>query len=306
MSKKPEDLVRDDPATAVSGVAVERVFGRPKAGLSHVLGDKPAYPPWPHSVCLPEGLARGAPPPFDPPLNSAPAAFSIQSEGPPVDRRMFSRRWPITAGRGPSASRLSPRSDRRAAWSAVAPLRRRSPRPPARTLSVPPAGVESLPQPGRKQGRSQRLEHLTFSGARAHACRDGGPARRWLSRMGSLRSRPPAPARHRDPCGCGTTATTPETCVIGDVSHPGAFLVHNDPDVDVQPWIGNGHIHGRSNSACGEADRTPYRMAVDPSLTDAWIGAVPTSRRSGGGRLGSRPSPRPQRRPCRGCHSRCA
>ena len=157
VSKKPEDLVRDDPATAVSGVAVERVLGRPKAGLSHVMGDKPAYPPWPHSVCLPEGLARGAPPPFDPPLNSAPAAFSVQSEGPPVDRRMFSRRWPITAGRGPSASRLSPRSDRRAAWSAVAPLRRRSPRPPARTLSVPPARVESLPQPGRKQGRPNGL-----------------------------------------------------------------------------------------------------------------------------------------------------
>ena len=27
---------------------------------------KLAYPPWPHSVCLPVGLARGAPLPFDP------------------------------------------------------------------------------------------------------------------------------------------------------------------------------------------------------------------------------------------------
>jgi len=42
--REAEQLARDGPATAVSGVAVERFFGRPKAGLSHVKGDKPAYP----------------------------------------------------------------------------------------------------------------------------------------------------------------------------------------------------------------------------------------------------------------------
>ena len=44
--REAEQLARDGPATAVSGVAVERFFGRPKAGLSHVKGDKPAYPLW--------------------------------------------------------------------------------------------------------------------------------------------------------------------------------------------------------------------------------------------------------------------
>ena len=39
-----------------------------------IMGDKPAYPPWPHSVCLPAGLARGAPPPFEPLLRSPPDA----------------------------------------------------------------------------------------------------------------------------------------------------------------------------------------------------------------------------------------
>ena len=27
-----------------------------------IMGNKPAYPPWPHSVCLPEGLAGGCAP----------------------------------------------------------------------------------------------------------------------------------------------------------------------------------------------------------------------------------------------------
>ena len=58
---------------------------------------------------------------------------------------MFSRRPPVTVRRGRPVSRLSPRRDRRAAWLALPPLRRRSPgpRPPGRTPPVPPAGVES-------------------------------------------------------------------------------------------------------------------------------------------------------------------
>jgi len=39
----------------VPDAAPTRVFGAAKV-------DQPAYPPWPHSVCLPEGLAGGSAP----------------------------------------------------------------------------------------------------------------------------------------------------------------------------------------------------------------------------------------------------
>ena len=116
---------------------------------------------------------RGAAPPLTPGRNPAPAAFAVGgSEGPPQSarRRMFSRRWPITAGRCPSASRLSPRSDRRAAWFALPRLRRRSSRPPARTPSVPPTGVESPPQPGRKEGGADPYPNVPVRGQAGERC----------------------------------------------------------------------------------------------------------------------------------------
>ena len=81
-----------------------------------------------------------------------------------ASRRMFSRRRPITAGRCPSASRLSPRNDRRATWSASPPLRRPSPRRPGRTSSVPPAGVESPPHPRTEGGRSGSHPNVPVGG----------------------------------------------------------------------------------------------------------------------------------------------
>ncbi len=101
-----------------------------------------------------QGLARGAPPPFDPPGKTpAPAAFAVRGfarfrlaeRSPAVRRRMFSRRPPIAAGRGRRFPGWSPRRDRRAAWSALPPRRRRSPRPPGRTPPVPPPGLSPLP-----------------------------------------------------------------------------------------------------------------------------------------------------------------
>ncbi len=45
---------------------MERFAGVCGAGLSHSIVAKPAYPPWPHSACPPEGLAGGCAP-CDPP-----------------------------------------------------------------------------------------------------------------------------------------------------------------------------------------------------------------------------------------------
>ena len=90
--REAEQLARDGPATAVSGVAVERVAGRPKAGSSHVKGNEPAYPPWPHSVCLPEGLAGGCAP-SDPGVS-----------GPPRERTASRCSTPRIPSRGPPAS----------------------------------------------------------------------------------------------------------------------------------------------------------------------------------------------------------
>ena len=48
---------------AVPGGARRGVYeGRPRAGLSHAKVAKPAYPPWPHFACPPEGLAGGRAP----------------------------------------------------------------------------------------------------------------------------------------------------------------------------------------------------------------------------------------------------
>ncbi len=154
-------------------------------------GHKPAYSVWPHSVSPLRRLAGGRAP-SDPRHNPAPAAFAVGVRRSPrsARRRMFSRRRPITAGRCPSASRLSPRSDRRATWSALPPLRRRSPRPLARTPSVPPAGVKSPPHPGRKgegtnpvqtarsEGRAPPAPETGRTGGRRARSRSGRPVRR--------------------------------------------------------------------------------------------------------------------------------
>ena len=129
---------------------------------------------------------------------------------------------------------------------------------------------------------------------------------RLAEHRGRSRQRAQVPARHRRPCGCGTNAFAPVTCAIGGVSHPSAFPVHNDPDVNVHFRIGNGPCPRavKSRLRRGGSNATPNGRRS--FLRGGPIGAVPSSRRSAGGRLGSRPSPRPPRRPCRGWHSRCA
>jgi len=67
------------------------------AGLSHTKetskqASKQAYPPWPHSVCLPEGLAGGCAP-SDPGVS-----------GPPRERRAARCSNPRTPSRGPRPS----------------------------------------------------------------------------------------------------------------------------------------------------------------------------------------------------------
>ena len=129
---------------------------------------------------------------------------------------------------------------------------------------------------------------------------------RYAEHVGRSRQRAQAPARHRRPCGCGTSAFAPAICVIGGVSHPSVFLVHNDPDFAVHPWIGNGPRPRTLKSGPWRSGSNAIPNGRRSSLRGGPIGAVPSSRRSAGGRPGSRPSPRPPRRPCRGWHSRCA
>ncbi len=174
VSPDPESAAPPQPFRAARREAFRR---RPSAGLSHAKVDKQASQrtPWGHTPCVPCGGWRGAAPPLTPKVN--PRSGSVGGWGPKVprsaSRRRFSRRRPIAAGRRPSASRLSPRSDRRAAWSASPPLRRRSPRPPARTLSVPPAGVESPPRPGRKEGGTDPIQTSRSKGRAAPAPENG-------------------------------------------------------------------------------------------------------------------------------------
>ena len=162
------------------------------------MGDKPAYSVWPHSVSPLRRLAGGRAP-SDPRHNPAPAAFAVGVRRSPrsARRRMFSRRRPITAGRCPSASRLSPRSDRRATWSALPPLRRRSPRlrhglrpfllPGSNLLPTPDGrGRERIPskRPGRRDGLRPPRRRGGPAGAEPGAGRGGRcaglvPRARW-------------------------------------------------------------------------------------------------------------------------------
>ncbi len=124
--------------------------------------------------------------------------------------------------------------------------------------------------------------------------------------MGRSRQRPQAPARHGRHGALAANAMNSATCEIDGVSHPSAIIVHNDPNVTCALWIGNGTrpraVKSRARGSGSNATPNGRRS----SLPEPWIGAYPPSRPSGGGRLGSRPFPRPPRRPCRRWHSRCA
>ena len=55
------------------GGGLRRPWDRSPQGLSDATKvEKPAYPPWPHSVCLPEGLAGGLAPSDPRSCNGAP------------------------------------------------------------------------------------------------------------------------------------------------------------------------------------------------------------------------------------------
>ena len=129
---------------------------------------------------------------------------------------------------------------------------------------------------------------------------------RYAEHVGRSRQRAQAPARHRRPGGCVTNAFAPATCAIGGVSHPSAFPVHNDPDVNVHFRIGNGPCPRMVKSRLRRSGSNATPNGRRSILRGGPIGAVPSSRRSAGGRLGSRPSPRPPRRPCRVWRSLCA
>jgi len=118
-----------------------------------IMGDKPAYPRYNR------GLARGAPPPSIP-RDKTPRSGSVRGSGSTHIRRVRAR---PPGGQPPdvlpSASGESAELTGEAASAALPPLRRRSPRPPARTPSVPSAGVESLPTPdGRNPVQTSRSE----------------------------------------------------------------------------------------------------------------------------------------------------
>ncbi len=123
---------------------------------------------------------------------------------------------------------------------------------------------------------------------------------------GSLPSTAQAPARHGRHGALAANAMNSATCGIGGVSHPSVIIVHDDPNVTCALWIGNGPrpraVKSRARGSGSNATPNGRRS----SLPEPWIGAYPPSRPSGGGRLGSRPFPRPPRRPCRRWHSRCA
>ncbi len=163
---------------------------------------------------------------------------------------------------------------------------------PARRLAFP----HGIAGPGATPGEGWVAVHIPTVAVPYQAPR----------RVGRSRQRPQAPARHGRHGALAANAMKSATCGIGGVSHPSVIIVHNDPNVTCALWIGNGPrprvVKSRARGSGSNATPNGRRS----SLPDAWIGAYPPSRPSGGGRLGSRPFPRPPRRPCRRWHSRCA
>jgi len=116
----------------------------------------------------------------------APAAFAVQvpptsAGSAPVPQAVKARSDVL-----PSASGESAELTGEAASAALPPLRRRSPRPPARTPSVPSAGVESLPTPdgrnpvqtSRSEGRAPPAPETGRTGGRRVGSGPGRPVRR--------------------------------------------------------------------------------------------------------------------------------
>lgn len=235
--------------------------------------------------------------------------------------------------RGGTAPR-QPRSGTRGVWpqrvcwlgyeNASGDSCRRAPTVASSAFSRPPVRGEAK-EPPRRLAKHRRVAPLTRGGVTAppskpltkggeSQARVGWPCTSqpppWRARLaehrGRSRQRAQVPARHRRPGGSGTNAIAPAACVTGGVSHPSAFLVHNDPDVTVHLWIGNGPCPRKVKSRLRRGGSNAIPNGRRSILRGGPIGAVPSSRRSAGGRPGSRPSPRPPRRPCRGWHSRCA
>ena len=119
------------------------------------------------------------------------------------------------------------------------------------------------------------------------------PMPHWASKQGGRsRQRAQALARHRRPGSGGTNTTMPDTCNIVIVSHPSAFPVHNDPNVDVHFWIGNEPFPRAVKFRLLQSGSNAIPNGRRSFLRGGSIRAVPSSRRSGGGRPRSRPSPR--------------
>ncbi len=209
------------------------------------------------------------------------AAGSLPANSP--SRKGVERRF--DAAEDVLADRLAARLSGLAGQDRDAPV-------PARRLAFP-HGIDG---PGATPGEVGMAVHIPTVAVPYQAPR----------RVGRSRQRPQAPARHGRYGALAANAMKSATCGIGGVSHPSVITVHNDPNVTCALWIGNGPrpraVKSRARGSGSNATPNGRRS----SLPEPWIGAYPPSRPSGGDRLGSRPFPRPPRRPCRRSHSRCA
>ena len=218
-------------------------------------------------------------------------------------------RNPSAGDRVPSASQLSPRSDRRAVWSAL----------PTASAPVPPAsgtdfvrscrrGRVACP-PRTEGGPTQRREHLTLLGSRAHPVappiRNRTTGSLLPSRTGLLDwERPPreggtgvyvptlpdARTGHRkwgvapshglkarfgidESGGRGPTVMPSATCGISRVSRPRADFVSGGPRSEI-------HMSRSASGRAGIPIRTPSpRAASSPMLPP---GATAPGRTAGG------------------------
>ena len=142
-------------------------------------GSRPLVAGSQRTLGITAGWRGGAPPPSIPRTN--PRSGSVRGSG--VRR---SPRWPVTGCSAVGFAAESAELTGEAASAALPPLRRRSPRPPARTPSVPSAGVESLPTPdgrnpvqtSRSEGRAPPAPETGRTGGRRVGSGPGRPVRR--------------------------------------------------------------------------------------------------------------------------------